>query len=299
MKNGIIGVNHQFLFLNSATDAAEHTRTLAKAVELSGVEALDVWVWRGTHATEEIRLLKQCGKRLHYNIGDRYGETPIFPASEREADRRYALDVLKREISYALEIGARKVVVASGPDLPHDREGGKARLGETLAAVAADLPREVSLTLEPTDREIDKRFLFGPLSETVAFVRAWRREIPNLGILLDMSHIPLMGETLSSAVDKTADTLAHVHLGNCLLKDKSHPLYGDKHPSWCYPDSAYTEADGVEFLTLLKKQGYFKRKAPTVSFEMRPYEGLTAEESLARFLSVWETAKNKKENAPC
>jgi hypothetical protein len=39
----------------------------------------------------------------------------------------------------------------------------------------------------------------------------------------------------------------------------------------------------------LRKQG--ASKGATVSFEMRPYEGMGAEESLKRFVEVFERAK--------
>ena len=47
-----------------------------------------------------------------------------------------------------------------------------------------------------------------------------------------------------------------------------------------------------EFLKALEKIGYFDKRGATVSFEMRPYEGMTSEESLDKFVEVWERAKN-------
>ena len=55
-------------------------------------------------------------------------------------------------------------------------------------------------------------------------------------MLLDQCHVPIMHETLESAVKGAEDTLIHIHLGNCVIKDKNSPYYGDKHVAWDYPE---------------------------------------------------------------
>lgn len=291
MKNAILGVNHQFLYPEAMVDAVAHTETLRRAVELESVDALDCWVWRGQRAKEEIAILRSSGKLINYNIGDRAGEAPCFPCSPEQADRIYAYDTLMREIEYALAVGSKKIVFASGRDLPDDRAGAKERLAELIALIARQIPRDVTLALEPTDRDLDKYFLLGPLDETVDFIKKVRRYVPNLGLLLDMCHVPLMHETLESAIEKVDDTLVHIHLGNCKLDDPAHPFYGDKHIPWGYEGALYGEDEGVSFLKTLEKIGYFDKPRATVSFEMRPYDGMTSEESLRKFVEVFERAK--------
>ena len=291
MKNAILGVNHQFLYPEAMVDASAHTETLKQAITLELVDALDCWVWRGQRAREEIAILRGCGKVINYNIGDRAGESPCFPCSPDKADRIYAYDTLMREIEYALAVGSKKIVFASGKDVPDDRERAKERLGELIVTIAKQLPRDVVLALEPTDRDIDKHFLLGPLDETVDFIKKCRRYAPTLGLLLDMCHVPLMHETLESAMEKVDDTLVHIHLGNCKLDDPTHPFYGDKHIPWGYEGALYGDDEGVRFLTMLKAHGYFDKSGATVSFEMRPYDGISAEDSLKRFVEVWNQVK--------
>lgn len=294
MKDAILGVNHQFLYPEAIVDAVVHTETLKKAVLLDSIDALDCWVWRGQRAKEEISILRSSGKIINYNIGDRAGEAPCFPCSQNKSDRIYAYDTLMREVEYALALDSKKIVFASGRDLPEDRAGAKERLAELITLIARQIPRDVILALEPTDRDIDKYFLFGPLDETVDFIKKVRRYVPSLGLLLDMCHVPLMHETLESAIEKVDDTLVHVHLGNCMIKNKNDPYYGDKHIPWGYPGAEYGFDEGVGFLEMLKKIGYFDKKGATVSFEMRPVEGMSAEESLERFVEVWDRAKDER-----
>lgn len=293
MKNAVLGVNHQFLYPEAMVDAAAHTETLKKAALLDSIDALDCWVWRGQRAREEISILRSSGKVINYNIGDRFGEAAVFPCSPEKADRIYAYDTLMREVEYAMAVGSKKIVFASGRDLPEDRAGAKERLAELIALVSRQLPRDVVLALEPTDRDLDKHFLLGPLDETVDFIKKVRRFVPNLGLLLDMCHVPLMHETLESAIEKVDDTLVHIHLGNCKLDDPDHPFYGDKHIPWGYEGALYGENEGVAFLGMLKKIGYFDKKGATVSFEMRPYDGMSSEESLDKWVEVWERAKKE------
>lgn len=291
MKNAILGVNHQFLYPASITESQAHTDSLKEAVEFDLVDALDCWVWRGQRAKEEIAILRGSDKIINYNIGDRAGEQPTFPCSPDKAERVRAYDTIMREIEYALEVGSKKIVFASGPDLPDDRAGAKERLGELIVTISRQLPRDVTLALEPTDRDIDKFFLLGPLDETVDFIKKWRKYAPRLGLLLDMCHVPLMHETLESALEKVDDTLVHIHLGNCKLDDPTHPFYGDKHIPWGYEGALYGENEGVNFLKMLEKIGYFDKSGATVSFEMRPFEGVSSEESLSRFVEIWNRAK--------
>jgi len=289
MKNAILGVNHQFLFPRAIEDAPTHTKTLCEAAAYDNIQALDCWLWRGQRAEEEKRILLDSGKVINYNIGDRFGETPLFPVSPDAAEQTRAYDTLMREIEYALAVNSKKIVFASGPDYPQDRSGAFQRLGELVLKISKQLPSDVMLALEPTDRDIDKYFLLGPLSETVSFVETLKEQGVNIGILLDMCHIPIVHETLDSALEKAKEQLVHIHLGNCLISNPNSPFYGDKHIPWDYPEGEYSSEHGTYFLKQLEKIGYFKPGA-TVSFEMRPIEGLTAKESLDRFVEVFQKA---------
>ena len=165
--------------------------------------------------------------------------------------------------------------MGSGPDVPAGREAAKERLSEVLLRLGAEIPPQVTLTLEPTDREIDKRFLFGPVEETAAFVHQLQAAgLANLGVLLDMGHVPLMGETLESAVTPCGRHTAAYPFGQLHLKKSPAIRYmANKHVAWGAAESEYGEEDAVRFIHLLQAAGYFQGEDCTVSFEMRPIEG--------------------------
>ena len=283
----IVGFNHMFLYPDSMTDGNIHTKTLEQLSQLQGFDALDCWVW-AANAKEELAALKGSGKQINYNIGDRPGDKPVFPATADPGERAYSLDILRRETDFALEAGAKKIIFGSGKDVPENREDAKKRFEEFILQWSEFIPQDVWLTLEPTDRDVDKHFLFGSMAETRETVYNIRKAgMANFGILLDMGHIPIMHETLQSAAMAAGELLEHIHLGNCVIKDKTSPYYGDKHPCWGYPGGEYDETDGAIFLEELKKAGYFYRGNPrTVSFEMRPLTGKTAEQTV-EYLSHW------------
>lgn len=287
----ILGVNHQFLYPDSITNEKVHTESLKKIAASDLVDALDCWTWRGETAKEEAKILLDSGKVITYNVGDRFGEEISLPTSPNEAERTRAYDILMREISYALDVNSKKIVFASGPDAPNERDAAKERLLELILKVGAQLPEDVVLSFEPTDWDIDKHFLFGPLGETVDFIKTVRKNgFERIGLLLDQCHVGIMHETLKSGVEKAKDVLNHVHLGNCLLKDKTSPFYGDKHIPWNYPGAEYGTEEAVLYLNLLKNADYFDKKEATASFEMRPIDGRSAEDSLKEWIKILNMA---------
>ncbi len=286
----ILGVNHQFMYPAAITDEKVHTETLKKVAANSDVVALDCWMWRGARAEEEARILLDSGKVVNYNVGDRFGEAGAIPASADPAQREYAYGLLMREIGYALKVNAKKIVFASGPDFPEDHQGAMERLFDFIMKIGGQLPKDVTLALEPTDWDVDKFFLCGRMEETTALIHKLRKAgLENIGMLLDMGHIPIMHESLESAVQKAEDTLVHIHLGNAVIKDSSSPFYGDKHIPWNYPGGEYSDKDGQRYIALLEGAGYFD-KENTVSFEMRPIEGFSPEDSLKQWVRVWQSA---------
>ena len=285
----ILGINHQFLYPDAITSQKAHTESLKELSVFDNIDALDCWLWRGESAKEERQILLDSGKIINYNIGDRFMENVAKPASSIKAEQDFAYSTIMREIEYALSLNSKKIVFASGPDFPADRDGAKERFFEFVMRLLSEIPKDVTLALEPTDRDIDKYFLFGPLDETVDFIQKVRNAGGNnFGLLLDMCHIPIMYESLESAIKKADDTLVHIHLGNCVIKNKDDALYGDKHPAWGYPGGEYGEDEAKQFIQYLKNNGYTSKEGNTITFEMRRAGKLSAKESLDYFVRVFK-----------
>ncbi len=202
----------------------------------------------------------------------------LNPSATDATVRRQALNELKVCVEEALALNAKALVLMSGP-FGGDEVGELNAFVQTLneiCAHAADCSPDAPLLVlvEQFDRAVDKKALIGPsrLAATLAArVRAHRQ---NFGLLIDLSHLPLLGETPEECLAEfLGDTVRHVHLGNCVLKTDD-PLFGDRHPPFGYPNGENDVAQVQVFLSALHYSGYFARPSPfglpTVSFEVKP-----------------------------
>jgi hypothetical protein len=93
------------------------------------------------------------------------------------------------------------------------------------------------------------------------------------------------------------DCLGHVHLANCLLKDRSHPQWGDSHIPFNMVDGELGTNDIAEIFASLFAVGYLKKaptgKLPTISLEVKPLPSeddpsVTFKDTCDIFLEAWE-----------
>lgn len=195
--------------------------------------------------------------------------------------REAAISQIKSGVDEAYSLGAKQLAVLSGPAPTKDKyEPAKELLADSLSQICgyAQSKGDLGITLEIFDRDIDKRRLIGPTVEAVEVAREVRRRYPNFGLLVDLSHLPLLKESADHALKTAKDYLAHVHMGNCILKDKNHPAYGDKHP----PFGLAVGENDVEqvrlFLKALMEIGYIgEGKQNVVAFEVKPFSGQSPE----------------------
>jgi len=149
-----------------------------------------------------------------------------------EPEREKAVALVRQCIDQAVELGAKRVAVLSGryPGAA-DEERAKRRLVESLLDLSAyGRGRGIAITLETFDRTIEKKALAGPTRVCVEISEAVRRDFPEFGLMLDLSHIPLVGEGIRECLTLGRDHLVHAHIGNCVMRDRAHPAYGDQHP---------------------------------------------------------------------
>ena len=287
-----IGLNHYLLYNKFTSSPDGHERTLQKVLSDERLEVLDIWI-RGEepYRTNEIKAVLASNKEIYYNVGTRKGKEAAHPAALDKRKRAYSLDFYKAEIDRGLEAGCKKVVTNSGHDIPENRESAFEALVDFYCEICEFVGAEVLIMIEPTDRTVDKKKFIGPSREAVVLAqRIHNAGYSNFSSMVDMCHIPLMGETIEQAMFDTIHYLGHIHLGNCIL-NKDHPLYGDKHPPWGIKGSEYGIDEVSKILHLGLSSGYFnKHSRGSASFEMRPVPGMNEEESLDSFFKVLSEA---------
>jgi sugar phosphate isomerase/epimerase len=198
-------------------------------------------------------------------------------------ERQRAVDGCKEQIDQAYELGARIMMVMSGPDPGEEqRTEARERLTDSLRQLcqyAGERAEEylLAISLENFDRTIDKRCLIGPTKEATQVIEAVRADYSQCGLTLDLSHQPQIAESISDMIVDGADNLIHAHFGNCVTQDSEHPSYGDQHPPFGTPGSEVGIEELRLFLETLIYCGYFARSVPTsmpvLSMEIRPRPG--------------------------
>lgn len=184
-----------------------------------------------------LRDLKLRGIYLAAYIQKRagYDLCSVDPISARKA-----LDVGRACIDAALEAGAWRVLFSGGryPESDMDEWAAWDGLQAQLSSLAAYAKRQISLSLEPGDRDVDAMQLAGPTENTVRMIGQIGQDYP-IRLTMDVSHIAQLGERPEESILKAAPYCDHVHIANCVLKRDS-VLYGDKHPFFTEPEGAYT-----------------------------------------------------------
>jgi len=207
--------------------------------------------------------------------------------STNSDDRRKAVALVKNEIDRSAKRGIKILAVCSGPDpSPGKRSEEKGLLAESLGEICRSAAEKgVKVLIETFDRDWDKKLLIGPMADCLDVVKEVRRKYSNLGIMWDLSHGPLLGET-PDVLDIARDFLGHIHVG---CAKKMGDRYVDTHPVF-YRDGAL---NGVEEVASLLKKLIEVDYSGVVSFEVKPEEGQTAESAITTSKGVLISAYSK------
>ena len=111
-----------------------------------------------------------------------------------------------------------------------------------------------------------------PVGLAKRFTETIREEYDNFGLMVDLSHIMQLHETIEEAILPIKDYIVHAHIANCVTKDPAMPAYGDAHPRFGFPNSAVGVDEVVHFLKVLMDIGFIsEERCPIVSFEVKPW----------------------------
>ncbi len=291
-----LGINHHLLFPAVFDDAEIHEQTLKIVARMDFLEVLDLFlVLDEPRLSREMELVRACGKEIIYNC-PLFGLKPgLDPNSTDPEVHQRTLEAALPHLDAAVRVGATKLVVGSGPDPadPADRPAAK----DGFCAFLSDLGQaaaqyDTTVLIEPFDRSIGKNLLIGPHTEAAEVIERVRRGgVENVGLILDQGHVALLDEDIHEALEIVAPYLYHVHVGSCVKRDPTDSFYGDMHPPWGYEGGECDVPDTVELFQAAFDVGYLAPgKRASLTFEMQPYPGLGAEESVDIFLDKLDEA---------
>lgn len=279
-KLGIV----QFMAYPDENDEREYLEALTKTLEDVDFGAIEVTrVPSGLE--EKVRnLLAQAG----VDIG--FGSQPIILkggldiGSHDQEKREKAIEEIKAAVDQAAFLGAKMFGLASGPDpIAGESAGSESRLRkEALARTKESLmeicryaeSKGLRVALEPFDDTLEKKRLIGASKLALEVSQEVAAACSNFGLMVDLSHIPQLGEDPVECVKTLGRHIIHVHVANAVLSDPKDPAYGDKHPRFGVKNSALGVGDIKRFLDALVEVGYLSRdKIPVISFEVKPLPG--------------------------
>jgi sugar phosphate isomerase/epimerase len=263
--------------------------------------------------TEVLKDLKALAESAQMLVG--FGAQPglltnkLNLAALDEAERTKAVENVKNSIDQAYMVGARILALLDGPN----SYPGQDKVEEATEAVIKSLSElcqyakdkakgngyTLYISVENFDQDIEKKSLLGPTAFAAEVIGRVKKEHENIGLTVDLSHLPLLRETADEALTAAAEHVIHIHVGNAIMRDKQQEGYGDQHPGFGVPGGENDVPELVDSLKALFKIGYFSKKLPTpmpvVTFEAKPLSHETPEVVTANLKRTWREAWAKLE----
>ncbi|WP_342048056.1 sugar phosphate isomerase/epimerase family protein [Bacillus sp. OTU530] len=291
-----VGIVH-FMAYPYATSSEEYLCTLSSIIEDEFFSAVEIKSAPDKETAERAqRLLESSGVIVGFSGHPALIGNQADLNSMDQEERKRAVDLLKGAVDEAYQFGAKNLAFLSGKDPgPEDRERAIGYLIESIQEVCqyARSKGDLEILLEPFDHQTDFRCLIGPSDLAVEVAREVRKMDPSFGLMVDLSHLPMLGESPKKALTTTRNYLKHAHMGNCLIGNSNDPLYGDKHPRFGYPGSEIDVPELAEYLRTLLDIGYLgEGKNRTLSFEIKPAPGESSQAIIAQakrtLLAAWQ-----------
>ena len=220
-------------------------------------------------------MLKTAGMTVAYGAQPCLLSAGLNINSTDEGLRRKAVDTLKACVDEAYEVGASGLAFLSGKYEEAEKEKAFDALVDSTKELCAYAESKGALRIahEIFDYDIDKKSLIGPASLAAKYAGAVRADHPGFGLLVDLSHLPLLRESAAEAIMPVKEFIVHAHIGNAVADDPSHEAYGDMHPRFGFPNSANGVEELVVYLRTLMDAGFFRTDDPPVlSFEVKPWK---------------------------
>ncbi len=297
-----IGTIHFMSFPEVMKGEGPIIETLEKILTNDFFSAVEI-----THIKND-KVREQAKKMLESShVVSAYGAQPVLLSNKLnlnsliEEERKKAVDEIKKCIEEAAYLGTKGVAVLSGPHPGKEFESEAIqKLLQSLEELCSYSQKyNLKFELESFDFDVDKKCLIGKSGLAADIAKEVRKKFSNFGLILDLSHFPLQYEQTKKALKNCTGYITHLHIGNCVLRDKSHPAYGDQHPRFGVEGGENDVEQVREFFAALFELGWLKNDGsiksedkPIVSFEVKPMAGENSSIVLANSIRVFKEAWN-------
>jgi sugar phosphate isomerase/epimerase len=270
-----VGLIHFMAYPEAMSGEGEILETLKKVAVDEYFNAIEVTWIKNDETRERARdMLQSSHLHIAYGSSPRTLTTGLNPNDINEEGRKKAVETLKAGIDEAYYLGAKAYSYLSGKYDEDKKDEAYAALVKSTMEICeyAKSKGDMKIALEVFDYDIDKKSIIGPAPLARRFAEDIRMKHNNFGLLVDLSHIPLLHESIKQSILPVAEYIIHAHMGNCVVKDPSLPGYGDLHPRFGFENGENDVEQLTDFLRVLLDIGFLNEQdPPIVSFEVKPF----------------------------
>jgi len=256
-------------------EAPEIPEIIKKVVTDDYFDAVEITWIKDDKQREQVAKMLECSHMtVCYGAQPRLLTTKMNPNDIDEEKRMTAEKNLIEGIDEAKQLGAKGIAFLAGKWEEETKEQAYGQLIKTTEHLCEYAKaKDMFIEMEVFDYDIDKAALIGPAPYAAKYAADIRCKYDNFGLLVDLSHFPICRETTEFAIRVMKPYITHLHIGNAVVTGKSDEAYGDEHPRFGFPESANDTAEVLEFLRVIKKEGFFNKHDPMVlSFEVKPWK---------------------------
>lgn len=270
-----VGLIHFMAYPTVMGGSGPILETLKKIAVDDYFNAIEVtWIKDDETRAKARDMLKCSHLTVGYGASPRTLTTGLNINDLNEEGRLKAVATLKEGIDEACFLGAKGFSYLSGKYDEATKDQSYAALVKSTMEICeyAKARGGLKIALEVFDYDIDKKSIIGPAPLARRFAEDIRMKHNNFGLLVDLSHMPLIHETIKQSILPVSEYIIHAHMGNCVVKDPSLPGYGDLHPRFGFDGGENDVSELTEFLSVLMDIGFLNEKdPPIVSFEVKPF----------------------------
>ena len=271
-----VGIVHFMAFPNTMHGEGPILETVREIAKDPFFEAIELtWIKDTQTRLRVSQDLKTAKMSIAYGGQPRLLTTKMNINDLDESSRLAALNNLKNGIDEAYEIGAESFAFLSGPYNEADLQPVLDALQKSTNELCSYSRKKgnMPVVLEIFDYDIDKKSLIGPAIRAKEFAEKIKESNDNFGLMIDLSHIPMIHESIKEHISPIKEHIVHAHMGNTVISDPNKAAYGDMHPRFGFPNSENDVRELAEYLHELLEIGFLNKKnRPIVSFEVKPWE---------------------------
>ncbi|MHB8064313.1 MAG: sugar phosphate isomerase/epimerase family protein [Ruminiclostridium sp.] len=289
-----VGLIHFMAYPTTMKGEGPIEETVKKIAVDDYFDAIEItWIKDKTIRQKVKKMLETSHMTVAYGGQPRLLTTGMNINNLDEEKRLEAVATLKDGIDEAYEINAVGFAFLSGKYIEESKEQSYQALVKSTKELCKYAKRkgDLKVALEVFDYDIDKKSIIGPAALAKRFAEEIRAEYDNFGLMVDLSHIPMIHETNEENLLPIKDYIIHAHMGNTVIKAPSCEAYGDTHPRFGFPNSENDVDELIAYLRTLIKIGFIsEEKRPIVSFEIKPWSDEDADIVIANAKRVLNLA---------